>query len=780
MIRRLLRLLTCLAASCTAAPAIAADAPPPPLPEAFSSFGAVAFDGHAYVYGGHTGKTHGYSTESVTGKFRRLNLADPAKGWEELPAGPGLQGLTVVAHGGKVYRLGGMRPRNKPGEKADNVSVAGCAAFDPKAGTWSPLPDLPAGRSSFDAAVVADVIVAVGGWEMKGAGNESDWHETALLLDLSKSPPKWEAVKQPFMRRALTVAAVGGKVYAVGGLTDEGELELSVDVFDPKARTWAKGPDLPGPVMNGFTPAVCELGGRLYASPADGVVYRLAADAKGWEPVGTLAVTRYVHRVVPLGKDKLLVLGGASASGNVSLSEVVEVGAKPTGPRLTTWTVAYPGKARQMAGVFPRGDGFVLFGGSPRLDADCPGDKAVKETYRVRLGNLSATKLADLPEAFQGCGGCVLGTDRAPVGVALGGVRAKPDGDVLCNAAALRYTFAADKWESKPLDWPRPRTMFTVVRVGDAVWLIGGLECDPEKDEGCRTAMEILALDEAESLVPTKHKLPRGRKWFSAAVHADRLYLVGGSGLNTALVEPCDVLDLKTGTWDAVPSPARPRTLADLVAFRGKLYLAGGYYRGKDGDLALDATVEVYDPATRKWSVVAEKLPGSGAVRLTTLPHRVLASSVDADGKLHLTAIDPGDDQQPAVAAKSAGGAGAGQEFCPIMTRVPVGNDSKEVEWNGVKVKLCCSTCLKKWNAEPEAYLLPDLLPQLKGKELPKRKTEQVYCPVYRDKVVSSKDPSAEYKGVKVYLFNEAARKKFLADPEKYADPAVLPQLKAR
>lgn len=779
MTRLLFRLLTCLAAVCAPAPAPAAD-PPPPLPEAFSSFGAAACEGHAYVYGGHIGKTHGYSTESVTGKFRRLNLAAPAKGWEELPAGPGLQGLTVVAHGGKVHRLGGMRPRNKPGEKADNVSVAGCAAFDPKANTWSPLPDLPAGRSSFDAAVVGDTIVAVGGWEMKGAGNESDWHDTALLLDLSKSPPKWEAVKQPFMRRALTVAAVGGKVYAVGGLTDEGELERSVDVFDPKARTWAKGPDLPGPAMNGFTPAVCELGGRLYASPADGVVYRLAADGKAWEPVGTLAVTRYVHRMVPLGTDKLLVLGGASMSGNVSLSEAVEVGARPAAPRLTTWTVAYPGKARQMAGVFPRGDGFILFGGSPRLDADCPGDKAVRESYRVRLGNLSATKLADLPEAFQGCGGCLLGTDRAAVGVALGGVRAKPDGDVLCNAAALRYVFAADTWEAKPLAWPRPRTMFATVRVEDAVWLVGGLECDPDKDAGCRMAATIFALDEAkDELVETKHTLPRGRKWFSAAVLADKLYLVGGSGLNTALVEPCDVLDLKTGKWDTIPSPARPRTLADLVPVRGKLYLAGGYYRGKDGELALDPTAEVYDPVTKQWSMVAEKLPGRGAVRLTALPHRVLASSVDSGGTLHLTAIDPGDDPQPVVAAKP-GGAGATQEFCPVMTRVPVGNDSKEVEWNGVKVKLCCSTCVKKWAAEPEAYLLPELLPQLKGKELPKRKTEQTYCPVNRDRVVSSKDPSTEFKGAKVYFFNEAARKKFLAEPDKYADPAVLPQLKAR
>lgn len=119
----------------------------------------------------------------------------------------------------------------------------------------------------------------------------------------------------------------------------------------------------------------------------------------------------------------------------------------------------------------------------------------------------------------------------------------------------------------------------------------------------------------------------------------------------------------------------------------------------------------------------------------------------------------------------------AKQVYCPIMTRTEVGSDAEVVEWQGVKIGLCCDTCVRKFRAEPEAYLLPELLPQLKGKELPKRKTEQVYCPVTRDKVVSSKDPSTEYKGVKVYFWNTGAKKKFEADPAKYADPKLLPQL---
>ena len=32
--------------------------------------------------------------------------------------------MNLAAHGGKVYRVGGMQPRNEPGEPADNLSLA--------------------------------------------------------------------------------------------------------------------------------------------------------------------------------------------------------------------------------------------------------------------------------------------------------------------------------------------------------------------------------------------------------------------------------------------------------------------------------------------------------------------------------------------------------------------------------------------------------------------------------------------------------------------------------
>ena len=119
------------------------------------------------------------------------------------------------------------------------------------------------------------------------------------------------------------------------------------------------------------------------------------------------------------------------------------------------------------------------------------------------------------------------------------------------------------------------------------------------------------------------------------------------------------------------------------------------------------------------------------------------------------------------------------QQYCPVMTSDEIDpKQSASVEYKGVKIYLCCDTCVAKFKAEPEAYLIPELLPQLKGKELPKRKIEQIYCPVTKTNVVSSKDPTVTYKGKTIYLFNKAAVKKWEADPAKYADAKLLPQLK--
>lgn len=309
-----------------AAPAAAAAERFATLPQAASSFGAAGVGDWLYVYGGHVAKVHTYSTEAVTGRFHRLNMAD-GKTWEELPGGPALQGMNLVAHGGKVYRVGGMQPRNKPGDKADNFSVADCARFDPAANAWEPLPPLPEPRSSHDVVAVGDTLVVVGGWDMRGRAGGNHWTNTILTLDLTADRLAWKAAEQPFARRALIAAAHGGRVYVLGGLDEDAAVVRRVDVYDPATGAWSEGPEIPaaaGALKHmGFAPAACSAGGRLYLSVADGALLRLDAAGRAWEKVGQ-ATPRIVHRLVSHGP-KLLVIGGAAKGDNLDSIEAVTV-----------------------------------------------------------------------------------------------------------------------------------------------------------------------------------------------------------------------------------------------------------------------------------------------------------------------------------------------------------------------------------------------------------------------------------------------------------------------
>ena len=167
-------------------------------------------------------------------------------------------------------------------------------------------------------------FVVIGGWKMTGAGKQIEWHTTAVVLDLKQKVLKWETVKQPFQRRALTTAAYDRKVYVIGGLTEDAETALSVNIFDPAKNSWTIGPDIPGPQRNGFTPASCVAGGRLYVSPADGKLYRLAAKGGDWEGVGAFKQARIVHRMVAVNDKLLIAVGGASKGENVAVIESIQ------------------------------------------------------------------------------------------------------------------------------------------------------------------------------------------------------------------------------------------------------------------------------------------------------------------------------------------------------------------------------------------------------------------------------------------------------------------------
>lgn len=276
-----------------------------------TSFGAALSHGRLYTYGGHTGGAHSYSKEEQGNVLRSFDLKTGQ--WKDEAKGPHLQGLALVAHGGKLYRIGGFTAMNAEGEDHDLRSQSSVASFDPASGSWTDLPSLPEPRSSFDAAVLGDAIYVVGGWSMQG-DDEKQWHDTAWKLDLKQQPLKWQALSQaPFRRRALAVAAHDGKIYAIGGMQEEGGPTSRVSIYDPATDKWTEGPNIQGEgKMAGFGSSAFATGGRLYVSTIDGSLQRLKSDGSAWDVLGETTTARFFHRLLPFDDQHLLAVGGAN------------------------------------------------------------------------------------------------------------------------------------------------------------------------------------------------------------------------------------------------------------------------------------------------------------------------------------------------------------------------------------------------------------------------------------------------------------------------------------
>lgn len=318
----------CLAASISSA----ADTTPPsaklmlpPLDPAVTSFGAAVADDYLYVYGGHLGSAHQYSDKTGSGHLRRIKLSTDAK-WEDLAPGPGRTGLAMVAYVGKVYRIGGFEARNPEGKDWELFSTTDFACYDPSTKQWSDLAPLPAGRSSHDAALVGSKLYVFGGWNMQGKDNTT-WHKDGLVCDLASEKPQWTSIAAtpPFQRRALAVAAWQGKLYIVGGMTENGEMVTAVDIFDPETNAWSKGPSIPGEGMEGFGVSAFASDKSLIVTPHSGAILQLASDGQSWQVTGKLQKARFFHRQVATPSGAMVVVAGSTKSGKTGDIEVVSV-----------------------------------------------------------------------------------------------------------------------------------------------------------------------------------------------------------------------------------------------------------------------------------------------------------------------------------------------------------------------------------------------------------------------------------------------------------------------
>lgn len=178
------------------------------------------------------------------------------------------------------------------------------------------------------------------------------------------------------------------------------------------------------------------------------------------------------------------------------------------------------------------------------------------------------------------------------------------------------YDTAADSWAPGP-DLPAPNNHGMAVGLNGKIYLIGGQTSAAGGDSYVDTVYE---LDPAVGQWVEKARMPTRRSAGVAIVHDGLIYVVGGRpprGHDFAVYDPA------ADTWETLPDLPSQRNHIGGAAIDGRIHVIGGRL---EGGFRSDQTAahEVFDPATRSWSVAAPMLrPRSGL------------NAVLADGCLH-------------------------------------------------------------------------------------------------------------------------------------------------
>jgi Kelch motif protein len=151
---------------------------------------------------------------------------------------------------GRIYVAGGM-----VGETGRPLATF--SRFDPASDSWTTLRQLPEATRAAAAAAIDRTIYVVGGTTLAGnvarlyAWSGSGWRLRAPL---------------PAPRFNHSAVAVGGRLYVLGGLDDDGRETRDVYVYEPRTNRWSRATRLPRP-MHAFGTVVFRdeiwvLGGR--------------------------------------------------------------------------------------------------------------------------------------------------------------------------------------------------------------------------------------------------------------------------------------------------------------------------------------------------------------------------------------------------------------------------------------------------------------------------------------------------------------------------------------
>ncbi len=221
-----------------------------------------------------------------------------------LPSLPIEVNHTMIASArGSVYVVGGFSGHIGQG-------VAQRRAFVLEGGRWRELPPMPEARAAAGMAAVAGRLYVVGGVTDSGLARDM------LVFDIASE--RWSSQPGPTPREHLGVAALKGRIYALGGRTRGLDTNVAtVERFNRRTGRWRALAPLPR--RRGGTSAAA-IGGRIVSVGGEGPggtlarVYAYRPKQKSWRRLPKLPTPRHGLGVAAV-RNTLYVIGGGPEPG---------------------------------------------------------------------------------------------------------------------------------------------------------------------------------------------------------------------------------------------------------------------------------------------------------------------------------------------------------------------------------------------------------------------------------------------------------------------------------
>lgn len=283
--------------------------PRTPFPAQPAEFLAAAASGKLYLFGGLAPK---FVPRGLVYEYDPANNVWTAKKPMPLPS----HHLALAEYNGKIYSFGGFKlPAS--GEIAWEP-IDNSWEYDPATDTWKPLKPMPSKRGGGAAAVVNGKIYVIG-----GAGVHPGSKNAPLLMGPNGTPHRsvgtveeydvasdtWrERNSMPTARNHFVVAAVNGKIYAIGGRLASAFVSLGSDTdvveeYDPATDMWG----VPRARMS--TPRASMVsavyGGRIYIVGGEIQSSQVSSTYRTMEAYEPATNQWFVLPPVPLGRQPI-------------------------------------------------------------------------------------------------------------------------------------------------------------------------------------------------------------------------------------------------------------------------------------------------------------------------------------------------------------------------------------------------------------------------------------------------------------------------------------------